>query len=68
MSDCEVILSPEGKATPPKGQGVVPGRLSPLVISFVAPKFVAGLTVAQVVLCVFVKIAILWTVEEDKRS
>lgn len=52
---------PKGKAAPPKGQGVVPGWLSSLVIRLVTPKLVAGLTVAQVVLCVFVKIAIFKT-------
>lgn len=54
-----MIFSPEGKAAPAKGQGVVTGRLSSLVVSLVAPQLVAGLTVAQVVLGVFVEVAIL---------
>lgn len=63
-SDWVLIFLPEGEATPPKGQGVVPGRLSSLVICLVTPELVAGLTVAQVVLSIFVKIAILQTKEK----
>lgn len=58
------VLVPEGKATPPEGQGVIAGWLSSLVIGLVAPKLVAGLAVAQVVLCILVEIAIL---EEKMR-
>lgn len=63
----EIVLPPEGEAAPSKGQGVVPRRLSSLVISLVTPKLVAGLTVAQVVFCVFIKIAILQVVVERKK-
>lgn len=55
----EAVFLPEAKAAPPKGQGVVPGRLSSLVIRLVPPEFVAGLTVAQVVLCIFTEVSIL---------
>lgn len=59
MVPLPIQILPECKAAPPKGQGVVAGRLSSLVIGLVAPQLVAGLTVTQVELGVFVQVAIL---------
>ena len=66
VSEWETVLSPEGEAAPPEGQGVVPGRLASFVVRLVASELVAGLTVAQVVLCVFVEVAV-WKTGERRR-
>lgn len=49
---------PEGEAAPAEGQRIVPRRLSLLVVGLVSSQLVARLTVAQVGLGVFSKVAV----------